>query len=184
MTSIETEKVYSSDGFIVCLKTAWPGIYNIGVTNKTPSEFLNDENDSYYFIPPKPYTVVSSKRIEDPDEMKNIFYELMNKYNVFSNYERKFYKISYEELLSIIIDMDFIMWTKICKEEQDRNFNRKELTPFRFRGNTYYRNYFGHTWTNNWKSKEWVGLYNYRTKQMDTSAPEYVFTSESEYDSD
>lgn len=184
MDSIETEKVYSSDGFIVCLKTAWPGIYNIGVTNKTPSEFLKAENESYYYIPPTPYIVISSKRIEDPEETQKIFYELMNKYNVFSHYDRKFYKITHEELLSIITDMDFTLWTKICREEENRNFDRKTLSPFRFRGNTYYRNYFGHTWTNNWDSKEWIGVYNYKTKKMDTSAPEYIFPPEPEYDSD
>ena len=38
MTSIETEKVYPSDGFIVCLQTAWSGIYNIGVTTGAHSQ--------------------------------------------------------------------------------------------------------------------------------------------------
>ena len=40
MTSIETEKVHPSDGFVVCLQTAWSGIYNIGVTKNTPEKRL------------------------------------------------------------------------------------------------------------------------------------------------
>ena len=183
MISIETEKIYPSDGFIVCLKTAWPGIYNIGVTLKTPDEFLKAENDSYHFPPPKPYTVVYSRRIEDPEEIQKLLYNLMYKYSVFSHSDRRFYKISDEEFLSIIIDMDFQLWINTCKEEEDRNFNRKELTPFRFRGKTYVRNHYGHTWTDDWNQKKWVGIYDYRTKKMDTSAPEYVFP-ESDYDSD
>ena len=128
--------------------------------------------------------MIRPARIEDTEETQKIFYELMHTYAVFSHHERKFYKISYEELLSVITDTDFKLWINTCKEEEDRNFNRKELQPFRFRGNTYVRNYFGHTWTNSWDSKKWVGLYNYRTKKMDTSAIEYTFQSDSHYNSD
>lgn len=184
MTSIETEKIYPSDGFIVCLKTAWPDIYNINTTNKTPAEFLESENDSYLFPPPKPYTIMYSKRIEDPEEIEKKLYDIMYKYSVFLHKDHKFYKISYEEILSVLTELDFKLWTITCKEEEDRTYNCKKLTPFRFRGKMCQRNYYGHTWTNDWNPKKWVGHYNYRTKKMNTSAPEHVFSNEPEYDSE
>jgi len=184
-TFIETSKIYPSDGFIVCLTTAWPGIYNINTTNKTPAEFLKSENDSYHFPPPTPYKIVYSKRIEDPEETEKKLYEIMYKYAVFLHKDHRFYKISYEEILSVLIDLDFKLWTITCKEEENRTYNCKELTPFMFRGAKCQRNYYGHTWTNDWNPKKWVGIYDYKTKKMDTSAPEYVFPNEyeSEYES-
>jgi len=182
--AIETEKVDPSDGFIVCLQTAWTGIYNIGVTSKTPAEFLKNEHNSYLFPPPKPYTIIYSKRIEEPEEKSKIFYELMHKYAVFARKERTFYKIP--DLLSvitdIITDMEFTSWKNTCKEEEQRSFNRKDLKPFRFRGKLYKRNYLGHTW--NEYGDTWIGLYNYWNKTLDTTALKPDPEPEYECDSD
>lgn len=184
--SIETEKVDPSDGFIVCLQTAWPGILNIGVTGKTPAEFLKDENSSYLFPPPKPYVIIYSKRIEDPEEKAKIFYELMHKHSVFVHKDRTFYKIPclLPIIKDIIIDMEFTSWTNTCKEEEVRTYGSKNLTPFRFKGKMYQRNYYGHTWTKDWDKKKWVGLYNYWNKTLDTTALEPEPEPDHEYDSD
>ena len=182
MTSIETEKVYPSDGFIVYLKTPWEGIYNIGVTEKTPEEFLQAQNSLYHFRPPTPYIIVASKRIEDPQEMGKIFYGIIQKYSVFSHNDCLFYKISYEEFLSALKDMDFKSWIHICKEEENRKYRRTDFTPFRFRGKTYQRNYIGHTWSE--YGNKWIGIYNYNTKILDTSALQPLQESESESGSD
>jgi len=180
MTSIETEKIYPSDGFVVCLETAWSGIYNIGITKNTPADFLKKQNDSYHFTPSKPYSIVSSKRIEDPEEMDKIFCNLMYKYIKFSHKDIRFYEISYDQLLIVLRDMDFKAWTDTCYEEYSRDFHRNELKPFKFRGKTYRRNYYGHTWEE--YSDKWVGIYDYRNKTLDRTAVEPE--PEPEYDSD
>jgi hypothetical protein len=184
MNSIETEKVDPSDGFVVCLQTAWSNIYNIGITKKTPAEFLQDENNSHIFPPPKPYVIIYSKRIEDPEEKSQIFYELIHKYDMFSHKERKFYKIPdpLSIITEIVTDMNFKSWTNTCKQEEERTYCFSQLTPFMFKGKTYQRNYYGHTWTKDWNTKKWVGIYNYKTKILDSYAPECVIKEDCDSD--
>ena len=184
MTSIETEKVHPSDGFVVCLETAWAGIYNIGITKNTPADFLKKQNDSYHFTPSKPYSIRSSKRIEDPEVMAKIFNDVIYKYTKYSHKDIQFYQISDEQFLTVLRDMDFKAWTNTCEEEYSRDFNRKVVKDFRFQGKTYMRNYFGHTWEEH--TDKWVGIYDYRNKTLDRTAlepvPEPVYSYG--YDSD
>ena len=179
---IETEKVHPSDGFVVCLDTAWSGIYNIGVTKNTPADFLKKQNDSYHFTPSKPYSIRSSKRVEDPEVIGKIFYDLMYKYDTFSHKEIRFYEISDDQLLTVLRDMDFKSWITTCQEEYSRDFSRKTVKDFRFQGKTYRRNYFGHTWEE--YSDKWVGIYDYRNKTLDRTALEPEPEPQYDYDSD
>jgi hypothetical protein len=97
-----------SEGYIYCLgNKCMPGIYKIGMTERTPEERLSEANKSDTFRPPTPYTIEFAKSVLNPRNKEYTIHTILK--NTRINSEREFFNESLEriKLLFDLVDGEY-----------------------------------------------------------------------------
>ena len=86
-------------GYVYCFANdSMPGLFKIGMTERTPEERLGEANASDTWRPP--YNIVISKKVNDPMKKEKILKEYRVKLN------REFFRVSIEKIIPLFDLMD------------------------------------------------------------------------------
>ena len=97
------------EGYIYCLgNKSMPGIYKIGMTERTPKERLSEANRSDTFKPPTPYTIEFAKCVLDPKNKEYTIHNILK--NTRINFGREFFSESLEKIKLIFDSIDGEYW--------------------------------------------------------------------------
>ncbi len=100
-----------NDGYIYCFSnSSMPGIFKIGMTERTPNIRLNEANTSDTWRPPTPYKIEIAKKVINPKQKEITIHALLTQYTERINPRREFFKISLEEVKTFFDLMDGELW--------------------------------------------------------------------------
>ena len=113
-------------GYLYCFSNeSMPGIFKVGMTERTPDIRLNEANVSDTWKPPTPYKVVIAKRVSFPKKKEIILHKLLSQYTERINPKREFFRISSEEIISFFDLLDGELWINRDKDEYEK-YNSNE----------------------------------------------------------
>lgn len=80
-------------GYVYCMSNAsMPGIYKVGMTERTPEERLYEANQTDTWRPPTPYELEIVERVKNPREVENTLHKNLEKYRIHP--KREFFQVS------------------------------------------------------------------------------------------
>ena len=104
-------------GYVYAFSTeSMPGIFKIGMTERTPEKRLSEANGSDEFKPPLPYVIAIHKKVNNCKETEKKIHALLSDKRV--NPHREFFKITIEELKEIFNHIDGENETDIVLEKE------------------------------------------------------------------
>ena len=85
-------------GYVYCISNpCMPGIYKIGMTERTPNERLKEANRSNTWIP-LPFTIEFSKYVSNPRQKELTIHKLLEKFSERVNQAREFFQITLKDV--------------------------------------------------------------------------------------
>lgn len=114
-------------GYVYCISNpCMPGIYKIGMTERTPNERLKEANRSNTWIP-LPFIIEFSKYVSNPRQKESSIHKLLEKFSERVNQAREFFRINLKDVKLVfdIMEGDYYIEQpaedgvidKICIEE-------------------------------------------------------------------
>ena len=104
-------------GYVYAFSTeSMPGIFKIGMTERTPEKRLSEANGSDEFKPPLPYVIAIYKKVNNCKETEKKIHALLSDKRI--NPHREFFKITIEELNEIFNNIDGENETDIVLEKE------------------------------------------------------------------
>ena len=98
-------------GYIYCLSNpSMPGIYKIGMTEKTPIILLNDANIYDTYGPPTPYKIEFAKKVLNPKQKEEALHVTLSQYIEGDKHRREFFRVSLEQLKALFGLIDGELW--------------------------------------------------------------------------
>ena len=92
-------KTDNSSGYIYCFSNiSMPGIYKIGMTERTPEKRLSDANNCDTWRPPTPYKIEFAKKVMQPRLQENILHKILTEFGARINEKREFFSISIDKI--------------------------------------------------------------------------------------
>jgi hypothetical protein len=89
----------NSSGYIYCFSNvSMPGIYKIGMTERTPEKRLSDANNCDTWRPPTPYKIEFAKKVVQPKLQENILHKRFTELGGRINEKREFFCIPIEKI--------------------------------------------------------------------------------------
>ena len=116
-------------GYIYCFSNpSMPGIYKIGMTERTPEIRLIEANSSDTWRPPTPYKIEFAKNVLNPKQKETTLHTLLSQYTERINPKREFFRVSQEEVKTFfdLIDGDFWVDTQEDAEEEEEEEEEEE----------------------------------------------------------
>jgi len=105
-----------SEGSLYCFSNKlMPGIFKVGMTERTPEERLEEANRSNTWIA-KPFESEFAKKVLNPKQKETTLHTLLSQYRI--NPKREFFKISSEIIKKYFDLMDGEWWIETVKEDQ------------------------------------------------------------------
>ena len=102
-----------------------PGILKIGMTEVTPDNRLKEANRSDTWRPPTPYKFEFSKYVPNALKSEKFLHEILKEYRI--NPNREFFRISLEELNTIIGTINGKKWIHICKKDKNNDEEEEKI---------------------------------------------------------
>jgi len=98
-----------TEGYIYCFSNeSMPGIRNVGYTDRTPKQLLDEANSSNTWKPPMPYKIEFAKKIFNLKSKKTTIDKIISQYTERINHE--FFRISREEVITSFDPIDGELW--------------------------------------------------------------------------
>ena len=114
-------------GFLYCFSNeSMPGIYKIGMTERTPKLRLKEANRSDTFKPPTPYKNEIAKKVSNPKQKEQTIHSVLSQYTERINPKREFFRVSLEEVKKLFDLMDGELWVENNIEDNDEEDNDEE----------------------------------------------------------
>jgi hypothetical protein len=127
-----------SEGYLYCFSNeSMPGIYKIGMTERSPSIRLNEANNSDTWRPPTPYKLELAKKVNNAKHKESTLHKLLSQYTERINPKREFFKLSLEEVKIFFELIDGELWIDIDVSEteyDEEDDNESELNTIPIRG--------------------------------------------------
>jgi len=100
-----------TEGYLYCFSNeSMPGIRNVGYTDRTPKQLLDEANSSNIWKPPIPYKIEFAKKIFNPKSKETTIYKIISQYTERINDE--FFRISREEVMKSFDLIDGELWVE------------------------------------------------------------------------
>jgi hypothetical protein len=107
-----------SEGYIYCISNeCMPGIFKVGMTERTPVERLKEANKSDTWRPPIPYKLEFAKRVQLVREKEGYLHRLLSKYHCRINESREFFKCDVADVRLFFDILDGEYWAPEDEEE-------------------------------------------------------------------
>jgi len=103
------------------------GILNVGMTEKSPKDILNESNTFNTWRPPTPYKIEFAKKVYNPYEKKQKIHNALKEHRIHSDGE--FFRVSPEEVRNLFDLPDGEMWNDDNEDDNDDDDN-EESKPF------------------------------------------------------
>jgi hypothetical protein len=125
-----------SEGYLYCFSNeSMPGIYKIGMTERSPSIRLNEANNSDTWRPPTPYKLEIAKKVKNAKQKETTLHKLLSQYTERINPKREFFKISIEEVKTFFELMDGELWIDVeVSETEDEDDTESDVNINIIRG--------------------------------------------------
>lgn len=105
-----------SSGYIYCFSNeSMPGIFKIGMTERTPEERLKEANATDTWRPPTPYKIEIAKKVINPMEKEKAIHNILEKYKDRINPNREFFRSSIDIIKMFFNIMDGEIWCEKVK---------------------------------------------------------------------
>jgi hypothetical protein len=105
-------------GYLYCLSNqSLIGILNIGITEKSPKDILNQANTFDIWRPPTPYKIEFAKKVYNPYQKKQKIHYALKEHRIHSDLE--FFRVSSEEVRNLFDLPDGEIW----KDNDDNEDN-------------------------------------------------------------
>lgn len=109
-----------SEGYVYCFSNpSMPGIFKIGMTDRTPGCRLKEANGSDTWRPPTPYRIELAKKVNNPKLKEVTLHKLLEQYTERVNPRREFFRLSLEEIRTFFDLMDGEIWNDLGSTEED-----------------------------------------------------------------
>ena len=96
-------------GYLYCFSNqSMIGILNVGMTEKSPKNILNESNTFNTWRPPTPYKIEFAKKVYNPYEKKQKIHNALKEHRIHSDGE--FFRVSPEEVRNLFDLPDGEMW--------------------------------------------------------------------------
>jgi len=100
-----------TEGYLYCFSNeSMPGIRNVGYTDRTPKQLLDEANSSNIWKPPIPYKIEFAKKIFNPKSKETTIYKIISQYTERINDD--FFRISREEVMKSFDLIDGELWVE------------------------------------------------------------------------
>lgn len=114
-------------GYLYCFSNqSMIGILNVGMTEKSPKDILNESNTFNTWRPPTPYKIEFAKKVYNPYEKKQKIHNALKEHRIHSDGE--FFRVSPEEVRNLFDLPDGEMWND--DNDDDDNEDDEESKPF------------------------------------------------------
>jgi hypothetical protein len=115
-------------GYLYCFSNqSMIGILNVGMTEKSPKDILNESNTFNTWRPPTPYKIEFAKKVYNPYEKKQKIHNALKEHRIHSDGE--FFRVSPEEVRNLFDLPDGEMWNDDNEDDNDDDDN-EESKPF------------------------------------------------------
>lgn len=115
-------------GYLYCFSNqSMIGILNVGMTEKSPKDILNESNTFNTWRPPTPYKIEFAKKVYNPYEKKQKIHNALKEHRIHSDGE--FFRVSSEEVRNLFDLPDGEMWNDDNEDDNDDDDN-EESKPF------------------------------------------------------
>jgi hypothetical protein len=104
------------------------GILNVGMTEKSPKNILNESNTFNTWRPPTPYKIEFAKKVYNPYEKKQKIHNALKEHRIHSDGE--FFRVSPEEVRNLFDLPDGEMWNDDDDNDDDEDEDDEESKPF------------------------------------------------------
>jgi hypothetical protein len=105
-------------GYLYCFSNqSMIGILNVGMTEKSPKDILNESNTFDTWRPPTPYKIEFAKKVYNPYEKGQKIHNALKEYRIHSDGE--FFRVSPEEVRNLFDLPDGKMWNEDDDEEEE-----------------------------------------------------------------
>jgi hypothetical protein len=114
------------EGYIYCISNeSMPGIYKIGMTERSPEIRLDEANKSDTWRPPTRYKIEFAKKVKNPKQKETSLHEILKKDRVTPN--REFFRVSITEVLELFKFLDGEVWINDNPDEDYESYFTEEM---------------------------------------------------------
>jgi hypothetical protein len=93
----QLKKVHN--GWIYCISNpSMPGLYKIGITERTPIIRLEEANKTDTWRPPTPYVLEFAKPVINPKHKEKTIHNILSKFGERVNPNREFFRVNLEDI--------------------------------------------------------------------------------------
>jgi len=99
------------EGYIYCISNeSMPGLLKIGMTEKKPLILLEEANQSRIHKLELQYKLEFAKKVDNPSKKEEVLHKLLSQYAKRIDPNRKFFRVSKEEVLTFFELINGKMW--------------------------------------------------------------------------